>query len=100
MTPFAFETAEPDPVSYLDRLATSGLGRSCKQRMLDERELRAGRSVVEWRRSIPAIGSKTGLPPAASARTCSGVNAEAITVQGESCSTEGRSRGRVAVANG
>ncbi|MFR0357545.1 methyltransferase domain-containing protein [Streptomyces sediminimaris] len=47
MSSFTFETAEPDPVTYLDRLATSDLGRSYKQRMLDELDLRTGHRVLD-----------------------------------------------------
>ncbi|AOR32794.1 ubiquinone biosynthesis protein UbiE [Streptomyces fodineus] len=47
MTSSAFETDRPDPVSYLDRLATSDLGRSYKRRMLDELDLRAGHRVLD-----------------------------------------------------
>ncbi|WP_308280805.1 methyltransferase domain-containing protein [Streptomyces barringtoniae] len=47
MTSSAFETYRPDPVSYLDRLATSDLGRSYKRRMLDELHLRAGHRVLD-----------------------------------------------------
>ncbi|MER6358451.1 methyltransferase domain-containing protein [Streptomyces sp. NPDC001634] len=47
MTSSAFETAKPDPVTYLDRLATSDLGRSYKRRMLDELDLRAGHRVLD-----------------------------------------------------
>src|SRR5690349_1794663 len=46
MTSSAFETATPDSVTYIDRLAASDLGRSYKRRMLDELELRAGHRVV------------------------------------------------------
>ncbi|MER6073641.1 methyltransferase domain-containing protein [Streptomyces sp. NPDC001817] len=47
MTSSAFETAKPDSVTYLDRLATSDLGRSYKRRMLDALDLRAGHSVLD-----------------------------------------------------
>ncbi|MFI1073954.1 hypothetical protein [Streptomyces puniciscabiei] len=47
MTSSAFETNRPDPVSCLDRLATSDLGRSYKRRMLDELGLRAGHRVLD-----------------------------------------------------
>jgi ubiquinone/menaquinone biosynthesis C-methylase UbiE len=47
MTSSAFETVKPDSVTCLDRLATSDLGRSYKQRMLDKLELRAGHSVLD-----------------------------------------------------
>lgn len=47
MTPSAFETARPDPVTYLDRLAASDLGRSYKRRMLDALDVRAGHSVLD-----------------------------------------------------
>ncbi|MER6568674.1 methyltransferase domain-containing protein [Streptomyces sp. NPDC001093] len=47
MSSSAFETDRPDPVSYLDRLATSDLGRSYKRRMLDELDLRAGHRVLD-----------------------------------------------------
>ncbi|MGG2464327.1 methyltransferase domain-containing protein [Streptomyces sp. RGM 3693] len=42
-----FETAKPDQISYLDRLAASDLGRSYKQRMLDELEICAGQTVLD-----------------------------------------------------
>ncbi|MGW2642037.1 methyltransferase domain-containing protein [Streptomyces sp. NPDC001348] len=47
MTSSSFENAKPDPVTYLDRLATSDLGRAYKQRMLDELDLRAGHRVLD-----------------------------------------------------
>ncbi|OIJ98966.1 ubiquinone biosynthesis protein UbiE [Streptomyces sp. MUSC 14] len=47
MTSSAFETDRPDPVSYLDRLAMSDLGRSYKRRMLDALDLRAGHRVLD-----------------------------------------------------
>ena len=47
MTSSAFETTKPDSVAYLDRLATSDLGRAYKQRMLDALDLRAGHSVLD-----------------------------------------------------
>ncbi|WP_369392917.1 methyltransferase domain-containing protein [Streptomyces sp. CG1] len=47
MTSSAFETTRPDSVTYLDRLAASDLGRSYKQRMLDELEVCAGHVVLD-----------------------------------------------------
>ncbi|MGW1289045.1 hypothetical protein ACWD4N_36630 [Streptomyces sp. NPDC002586] len=42
-----FETAAPDSVAHLDRLATSDLGRSYKQRMLGALAVRAGHRVLD-----------------------------------------------------
>ncbi|MFF3907903.1 methyltransferase domain-containing protein [Streptomyces sp. NPDC001848] len=67
MTPSAFETAKPDPVSYLDRLATSDLGRSYKRRMLDELDLRAGHRVLDL-----GCGPGTDLQALARAVTSTG----------------------------
>ncbi|ARF57848.1 methyltransferase domain-containing protein [Streptomyces gilvosporeus] len=47
MTSSAFETAKPDSVTYLDRLATSDLGRSYKRRMLDVLDLHPGHTVLD-----------------------------------------------------
>ncbi|MER6982258.1 methyltransferase domain-containing protein [Streptomyces carpinensis] len=47
MTSTAFETSKPDAVAYLDRLATSDLGRSYKRRMLDELDLHAGHTALD-----------------------------------------------------
>ncbi|MGW1916867.1 methyltransferase domain-containing protein [Streptomyces sp. NPDC002076] len=67
MTSSAFETAKPDPVSYLDRLATSDLGRSYKRRMLDELDLRAGHMVLDL-----GCGPGTDLEQLAQAVTSAG----------------------------
>ncbi|MGN5376958.1 methyltransferase domain-containing protein [Streptomyces lasalocidi] len=67
MTSSAFETVRPDPVSYLDRLATSGLGRSYKRRMLDALDLRAGHRVLDL-----GCGPGTDLEQLAQAVTSTG----------------------------
>ncbi|MGW2745112.1 methyltransferase domain-containing protein [Streptomyces sp. NPDC001450] len=67
MTSSEFETAEPDPVTYLDRLAMSDLGRSYKRRMLDELDVRAGHRVLDL-----GCGPGTDLQPLAQAVTSAG----------------------------
>ncbi|WEO96889.1 methyltransferase domain-containing protein [Streptomyces sp. FXJ1.172] len=47
MTSSAFETARPDSVTYLDRIAATDLGRSYKARMLDELGLQTGHTVLD-----------------------------------------------------
>lgn len=47
MTSSAFETVKPDSATYLDRLATTDLGRSYKRRMLEELGLEAGHTVLD-----------------------------------------------------
>jgi len=47
MTSKAFETATPDPIAYLDRVAATDLGRSYKGRMLDELDIRTGQTVLD-----------------------------------------------------
>ncbi|QHA05239.1 methyltransferase domain-containing protein [Streptomyces broussonetiae] len=47
MSSSAFETARPEAVAYLDRLAASDPGRSYKGRMLAELGLRAGHTVLD-----------------------------------------------------
>ncbi|WP_431677018.1 methyltransferase domain-containing protein [Kitasatospora sp. KL5] len=47
MTSTAFETDTPDPIAYLDRVAATDLGRSYKQRMLEELDVRPGGTVLD-----------------------------------------------------
>ncbi|KJY35203.1 methyltransferase domain-containing protein [Streptomyces sp. NRRL S-495] len=47
MTSTEFETATPDPIVYLDRVAATDLGRSYKARMLDELDIRPGQTVLD-----------------------------------------------------
>ncbi|MFD0019813.1 methyltransferase domain-containing protein [Streptomyces sp. NPDC058382] len=47
MTSTVFETATPDSLVYLDRLAATDLGRAYKGRMLEELGVRAGQTVVD-----------------------------------------------------
>ncbi|MCX4684284.1 methyltransferase domain-containing protein [Kitasatospora purpeofusca] len=42
-----FETATPDPIAYLDRVAATDLGRSYKRRMLDELDIHPGQTVLD-----------------------------------------------------
>jgi ubiquinone/menaquinone biosynthesis C-methylase UbiE len=67
MTSHAFETAGPDQVTYLDRLATSDVGRSYKQRMLGQLDLRGGQTVLDI-----GCGPGTDLRDLAAALTGSG----------------------------
>ncbi|MFF4955482.1 methyltransferase domain-containing protein [Streptomyces sp. NPDC001222] len=67
MTSPAFETAGPDQVTYLDRLAASDLGRSYKQRMLDELDVRPGHTVLDL-----GCGPGTDLEALAAAVTATG----------------------------
>ncbi|OON83035.1 methyltransferase domain-containing protein [Streptomyces tsukubensis] len=62
-----FETATPDPTVYLDRVAATELGRSYKQRMLDELGIRPGHTVVDL-----GCGPGTDLVPLARAATDTG----------------------------
>ncbi|MFE6780126.1 methyltransferase domain-containing protein [Streptomyces sp. NPDC057702] len=47
MTSTVFESAAPDPIAYLDRVAATDLGRSYKARMLDELDLRPGQTALD-----------------------------------------------------
>ncbi|MFB8235674.1 methyltransferase domain-containing protein [Kitasatospora purpeofusca] len=47
MTSTEFETAVPNPIAYLDRVAATDLGRSYKGRMLDELDIRPGQTVLD-----------------------------------------------------
>ncbi|MEE1748531.1 MULTISPECIES: methyltransferase domain-containing protein [unclassified Streptomyces] len=47
MTSSLFETITPDAFTYLDRVASTDLGRSYKLRMLDELAIRAGETVLD-----------------------------------------------------
>ncbi|MCX5166656.1 methyltransferase domain-containing protein [Streptomyces antibioticus] len=47
MTSSVFESATPDPIAYLDRVAATGLGRSYKERMLHELAIRPGHTVLD-----------------------------------------------------
>lgn len=67
MTPEAFETAAPDRIAYLDRLAATDLGRSYKARMLDELGLRPGHTVLDL-----GCGPGTDLTSLARAVTATG----------------------------
>jgi ubiquinone/menaquinone biosynthesis C-methylase UbiE len=67
MTSPAFETATPDPIVYLDRVAATDLGRSYKNRMLDELEIRPGQTVLDL-----GCGPGTDLNALAEAVTATG----------------------------
>jgi ubiquinone/menaquinone biosynthesis C-methylase UbiE len=47
VTSSGFETTRPDQIAYLDRLAVTDLGRSYKERMLEELDVRAGQTVLD-----------------------------------------------------
>ncbi|MFF7591381.1 methyltransferase domain-containing protein [Kitasatospora purpeofusca] len=47
MTSTEFETAAPDPIGYLDRVAATDLGRSYKGHMLDVLDIRPGQTVLD-----------------------------------------------------
>jgi ubiquinone/menaquinone biosynthesis C-methylase UbiE len=47
MTSTAFETATPDPIIYLDRVAATDHGRSYKGRMFDELDIHPGQTVLD-----------------------------------------------------
>ncbi|WP_369222856.1 methyltransferase domain-containing protein [Streptomyces sp. R39] len=67
MTSTAFETATPDPIAYLDRVAATDLGRSYKGRMLDELDIRPGQTVLDL-----GCGPGTDLASLAQAVTATG----------------------------
>ncbi|GAA1216654.1 class I SAM-dependent methyltransferase [Kitasatospora nipponensis] len=67
MTSSAFETATPDPIGYLDRLAATDLARSYKARMLDELDVRPGQTVLDL-----GCGPGTDLGSLAEAVTATG----------------------------
>ncbi|MFI0906064.1 methyltransferase domain-containing protein [Streptomyces sioyaensis] len=67
MTSTLFETVTPDAHVYLDRLATTDLGRSYKARMLDELEIRPGQTVLDL-----GCGPGTDLGSLAEAVTATG----------------------------
>ncbi|MFB7914649.1 methyltransferase domain-containing protein [Streptomyces sp. NPDC056061] len=67
MTSAAFETATPDPIAYLDRVAATDIGRSYKERMLDELGIRPGQTVLDL-----GCGPGTDLASLARAATATG----------------------------
>ncbi|MDR3082761.1 MAG: methyltransferase domain-containing protein [Streptomyces sp.] len=67
MTSPVFETVTPGSVVYLDRLAATDLGRSYKERMLDELDVRPGQTVVDL-----GCGPGTDLHALAEAVTTTG----------------------------
>lgn len=67
MTSTGFETATPDPIAYLDRVAATDLGRSYKGRMLDELDIRPGHTVLDL-----GCGPGTDLASLARAVTATG----------------------------
>ncbi|MBT2389272.1 methyltransferase domain-containing protein [Streptomyces sp. ISL-1] len=67
MTSSAFETVTPDPITYLDRVAATDLGRSYKSRMLDELEIGPGQTVLDL-----GCGPGTDLSTLAEAVTATG----------------------------
>ncbi|MFD9123385.1 methyltransferase domain-containing protein [Kitasatospora sp. NPDC059571] len=67
MTSSVFETAVPDPIAYLDQVAATDLGRSYKQRMLDELDVRPGQTVLDL-----GCGPGTDLAALARAATAAG----------------------------
>ncbi|MFH8519238.1 methyltransferase domain-containing protein [Streptomyces gelaticus] len=67
MTSSAFETATPDAFAYLDRVAATGLGRSCKRHMLDELGVRPGETALDL-----GCGPGTDLGALAEAVTATG----------------------------
>ncbi|WP_445525608.1 methyltransferase domain-containing protein [Streptomyces cyslabdanicus] len=67
MTSTAFETAAPDPIAYLDRVAATDLGRSYKRRMLEELDMRPGQTALDL-----GCGPGTDLASLAQAVTATG----------------------------
>jgi ubiquinone/menaquinone biosynthesis C-methylase UbiE len=67
MTSPAFETATPDRIAYLDRAAATDLGRFYKGRVLDELDIRPGRTALDL-----GCGPGTDLAPLAHAVTATG----------------------------
>lgn len=67
MTSTAFETATPDPIVYLDRVAATDLGRSYKRRMLDELAICPGQTALDL-----GCGPGTDLASLAQAVTATG----------------------------
>ncbi|MEU3217621.1 methyltransferase domain-containing protein [Streptomyces sp. NPDC006971] len=67
MTSTAFETATPDPIAYLDRVAATDLGRAYKGRMLDELDIRPGQTALDL-----GCGPGTDLASLAQAVTAAG----------------------------
>ncbi|MEU3656777.1 methyltransferase domain-containing protein [Streptomyces sp. NPDC032161] len=67
MTSTAFETATPDPIVYLDRVAATDLGRSYKGGMLAELDIRPGQTVLDL-----GCGPGTDLASLAQAVTATG----------------------------
>ncbi|MFF4180946.1 methyltransferase domain-containing protein [Streptomyces sp. NPDC001750] len=67
MTSTAFETATPDPIAYLDRVAATDLGRAYKGRMLDELDIRPGQTALDL-----GCGPGTDLTSLAQAVTATG----------------------------
>ncbi|MFP3989844.1 methyltransferase domain-containing protein [Streptomyces sp. E11-3] len=62
-----FETATPDEIGYLDRVAATAIGRSYKQLALDALEVRPGQTVLDL-----GCGPGTDLGSLAEAATASG----------------------------
>jgi ubiquinone/menaquinone biosynthesis C-methylase UbiE len=67
MTATAFETAAPDPIAYLDRVAATDLGRAYKGRMLEELDIRPGQTALDL-----GCGPGTDLASLAQAVTATG----------------------------
>ncbi len=67
MTSTAFETATPDPIAYLDRVAATDLGRFYKGRMLDALDVCPGHTVLDL-----GCGPGTDLAALARAVTATG----------------------------
>ena len=67
MTSAAFETATPDRIAYLDRVAATDIGRSYKARMLDELDIRPGQTALDL-----GCGPGTDLASLAQAVTATG----------------------------
>jgi ubiquinone/menaquinone biosynthesis C-methylase UbiE len=67
MTSSAFETVTPDPIVYLDRVAATELGRSYKERMREELDIRPGQTVLDL-----GCGPGTDLSALAEAATATG----------------------------
>ncbi|MGW3685653.1 hypothetical protein [Streptomyces sp. NPDC005125] len=69
MTSSPFETVTPDPIVHLDRVAATDLGRSCKSRMLDELDIRPGRTVLDLATPGPTPDQNRSRPRARRAQT-------------------------------
>ena len=67
MTSTPFETAVPDPIAYLDRVAATDIGRSYKRRMLELLDIRPGQTALDL-----GCGPGTDLASLAQAVTATG----------------------------